>query len=223
MCNLKKMLNKKKSIREYDPKKLENDALNNYTYITKKIIFSNCRAFDNIKDKIVMLGDSITDFCEYNEFFPGIHIFNRGIAGDTITGIKLRFKDISKLNPSKLFLLIGINNFSLCFSLEQTKVFYKEMLQEIRKQKPYMRLFLISVLPVKNNANIHIPNNDNIIALNKYIKQISSCYGAEFIDVYNDFIDNTGQMIKSYAVDGIHLNNKGYEVFCNKLKPYILE
>ena len=205
-----------------DPIQLQNKAFSDCCYLVRQSVFKDAGSLGNIENKIVMVGDSITNFCEWREFFPDVNIFNRGICGDTITGVKLRFSEIAKLQPAKIFLMIGINNFSLCFSLEETKLLYNEMLQEIRKLLPDVQLYLQSVLPVRNGANVHIADNTNIIALNNYINEISALYNAHFINLYDAFLDATGQMNTELAVDGIHLNGKGYRLWCNQITPYTL-
>lgn len=204
-----------------DAKILEEKALNDRAYLARKSVFEILGKADSTQNKIVMLGDSITNFCEWSEFFPNSNILNRGIAGDTPNGIRKRLDAVAKLKPDVIFLMIGINCFSLCFNLNEAIETYGNMLKEIRYKLPNVKLYLQSVLPVRNGANIHIPNNDNIVALNKYIDEIAPDYEAEFINIYDYFCDNTGQMKEILAVDGIHLNGEGYKLWANEIRKYI--
>ena len=220
---LKNLFCFKKYIKQsLNPLDLQTKAFNDIHYTVRKSVFEHNNKIEKNSNKVVMLGDSLTNFCEWNEFF-NLDILNRGICGDTITGVKLRFKEIAKLKPCKIFLMIGINNFSLCFTIEETKILYKDMLETIRQLLPEVKLYLQSVLPVRNYANKHIANNEPIIALNKYIEEISNDYNATFINLYDDFCDKTGQMKQELAIDGIHLNLKGYQLWYKHLDKYITE
>lgn len=213
----------KKHIKQpLDPLELQQKAFNDIHYTVRKSIFEHNNKTEKNSNKIVMLGDSLTNFCEWNEFFD-LDILNRGICGDTITGVKLRLKEIAKLKPSKIFLMIGINNFSLCFTIEETKILYKDMLETIRQLLPDTKLYLQSILPVRNYANKHIANNEPVIALNKHIQNLSTNYNAIFINLYDVFCDKTGQMKQELAIDGIHLNLKGYQLWHKYLNKYMME
>ena len=51
------------------------------------------------KKDIVMLGNSLTDGCEFNELFNNRHIKNRGIVGDIVQGLIDRIDPIIKGKP----------------------------------------------------------------------------------------------------------------------------
>src|SRR3712207_850541 len=55
------------------------------------------------ESEILFLGDSISDYCEWSEFFPNKRIKNRGIAGDTTDGILNRIDEVIQSKPEKLF------------------------------------------------------------------------------------------------------------------------
>lgn len=64
------------------------------------------------KDDIIFLGNSITNGCEWAELLGNAHAKNRGISGDTTNGVLDRLHVITAGKPSKVFLLIGINDLS---------------------------------------------------------------------------------------------------------------
>ena len=51
-------------------------------------------------DSIVMLGDSITEGGEWVELFPGTPVRNRGIGGDTTTGLLARLAQVTGGEPA---------------------------------------------------------------------------------------------------------------------------
>jgi len=63
------------------------------------------------KGKIVFLGDSITEYFSVQEFFSNVKIYNRGISSDTTEGVIIRLDStVLNLEPSKVFVMIGIND-----------------------------------------------------------------------------------------------------------------
>ena len=52
---------------------------------------------------IVMLGNSITNGCEWAELLGNSNVVNRGISGDTVEGIQARLGSIIKAAPAKFF------------------------------------------------------------------------------------------------------------------------
>ena len=66
------------------------------------------------KGGIVFVGDSLTDNYNVYEYYKGLEVYNRGIGGDTTEGLLRRMDEsIFDLEPSKIVLLIGINDFEL--------------------------------------------------------------------------------------------------------------
>lgn len=94
-------------------KNWENSFLYNNTYKDKSRLFERYLIMNEYINPIVFLGDSITEKIDWRELFSYPNIVNRGIGSDTITGVNNRIDSIVKLRPSKVFLMIGINDISL--------------------------------------------------------------------------------------------------------------
>ena len=73
---------------------------------------SHFRTLPNTKGEIIFLGNSITDYCEWSELFQNSKIKNRGISGDVTDGVLERLDEVTESKPSKIFLMIGINDLS---------------------------------------------------------------------------------------------------------------
>ena len=77
------------------------------------------------KNGIVFLGDSITDFCDLDTYYPGLNAVNRGIAGDMTVGVLRRMEaSVFALEPRLVVLLIGVNDLSRGYSPETVTYFY---------------------------------------------------------------------------------------------------
>ncbi|MDA0871346.1 MAG: GDSL-type esterase/lipase family protein [Firmicutes bacterium] len=178
----------------------------------------------NHKDNgIVFIGDSITQDYNIYEFFPGLVVYNRGIGGDTSIGLLKRLKvSVDDLNPNKVVLLIGTNDFVLLkHKIESIRDNIKEIVVKIYQNNQNVEIYLISVLPVNHKLNpktVGIRNNHDIEALNKQLETISN---VNFINAYQTFVDDDNRLFKSLTYDGLHLNHLGYVKLSELLKPYL--
>lgn len=172
--------------------------------------------------EIIFLGDSITDECEWTELLENLNIKNRGISGDTTNGILNRLDDILELKPNKIFLMIGINEFiHYDKSAEQISEDYKKIITKIFAQSPNTDLFVQSVLPVNQTKyGININNND-IIKLNLYLREIAQEYSVQYIDLFSHLSDSQNQLDSRYTLDGLHLNGQAYLVWKKVVEKYI--
>jgi hypothetical protein len=87
--------------------------------------------YDNLPDirnEIVFLGNSITDGAEWFELLDNKKCINRGISADITEGILLRLDAITKLQPKKLFIMIGVNDLSRNMTPAEVAANYRKIL-----------------------------------------------------------------------------------------------
>src|SRR5689334_13421403 len=63
-----------------------------------------------VPGRIIFLGNSITQLGDWKKLLNDTTVINRGIAGDITFGVLKRLDDVIRRHPSKIFLLIGIND-----------------------------------------------------------------------------------------------------------------
>ena len=90
---------------------------------------------------VVFFGDSITDNCDLEKYYPGIYAFNRGISGNTTEDLLKRMKvSVYDAHPSKVVLLIGINDMMNEGYRPKAVAFrYREILWRLKKYCPDAR------------------------------------------------------------------------------------
>lgn len=199
-------------------KKTTSDVLRPAHYEQRKSLFESLTISPN---DTVMLGDSMVLYNEWQEFFD-VPIVNRGIGGDTTSGLLRRLHTITEGQPKRVVLMIGINDISRNVPQKKTVLQYEKVLTQIQHQSPNTKIYTMSVLPVNNDIYGERVHNDDVIAFNKKIMHLSKKYNATFIDIYRLY-EQRGQLKKSYTNDGLHLNGQGYEIWVNALKPYFYE
>lgn len=178
---------------------------------------------------IVMLGDSHSEYGkDWNRFFPNEKkIINRGIIGDDSRGILKRLNQILPYNPSKIFFECGTNDLSHGWTVERTFQGVINVIETIRKTCPRTKLYIQSLLPLNENVGIWKllkGKEDMIIQLNEKLKRYCTANNLVFIDLYHPLLGiNSKEMHPDYCRDGLHLTNKGYEVWANAIRTYINE
>lgn len=175
---------------------------------------SHFKSLPNTESKIIFLGDSLTDYCEWSELFRDICIKNRGISGDRTDGVLSRLDDILNSNPQKIFLMIGINDLVQGVQLPQLLSNYRTILVKFKSQSPETKVFIQSILPVNNHKSqeklsLRL-NNEKVIAVNANLRELAQEFSFYYIDLFSAFSDDENALISQYTTDGIHLNGQGY-------------
>ncbi|MGK0412126.1 MAG: lysophospholipase L1-like esterase, partial [Polaribacter sp.] len=142
---------------------------------------------------------------------------NRGIAGDTSDGIIARLNEITFYKPEKLFLLIGIND--LFHNPNAGQNIHENILHiidEIHNKSPDTEIFVHTVLPTTTDNLI-----PKINSLNALLENSASLKSYTFINLHQRFVLLNGKMNMEYSTDGVHLNEKGYEIWSEIIKNII--
>ena len=183
--------------------------------------------FDHLPDtrnEIVFLGNSITDGAEWFELLQNKKCRNRGISGDVTEGILLRLDGVTRLKPSAIFILIGINDLSRNISVDEITGRYREILQRIQKETPRTKVYVQSVMPVNpaTGGNTRLERKTElIIELNGRLQALAKEFGLTYIDLFTPLADKNNLLPKRYSIDGLHLSYEGYSVWAGILRQYI--
>ena len=176
---------------------------------------------------IVFMGNSITDGCEWCELFQMPNVRNRGISGDTTVGILARLGQVTGGKPAKIFLLIGINDFSRNTPIDTIVGNIGKIVKRIKKESPKTKIYLQSILPVTDHYNMfggHTAHYADIPVANEGIKALAERENLTFIDLFSKFvIPETGKLNPEFSNDGLHMLGAGYLNWRNIVKPYVQE
>jgi len=209
----------KSKILTMSKKTIQNDLNINSYYRHKK---SQFEILPKLNDSIIFLGDSLTDEGEWIELLGNTNIVNRGISGDTTRRILNRLDAIIQTKPKQIFLMVGINDFvNENKSVGEVLSKYKVILEEFQKQIPETEVFLQSVLPVNNNINYFLVNNENVIRFNHKLQEIAKEFNHQYIDIFSLLADYENQLDTVYTTDGVHLNGKAYLIWKEAVEKYI--
>ena len=169
---------------------------------------------------IVFLGDSITHEGMWDEYFPNHIAVNRGVSGDRVQQVVARFDDVARIQPEKLFLMIGINDLNTGASTDSIIEQYGILFGLFEEYIPDTEIYIQSVLPINEEWLFSVSLND-IDVLNAFLISAAGERGYEYIDVASLFADENGYLDTSYSNDGIHLAGEAYKLWSNLLRPYV--
>ena len=178
-----------------------------------------------IPENIVFLGDSITDYYDLDKYYPDNNVVNSGISGNVADDILSdMYNRVYKYNPSKIFLLIGTNQIPVGDSDDDIVEDIKKIVNIIHENRPIAKIYVESIYPVNKGLDknaVKNRDNDRIVELNKKINNaIKSIDYVEYINIYDELVYKNN-LNEEYSDDGLHLNDKGYEIVTNIIKRYI--
>lgn len=176
-----------------------------------------------VKGKIILLGNSITEFGDWQKLLNDSTVINRGVAGDNTFGVLARLDDVINREPGKLFIKIGINDISQNIPVEIIVKNIVTIIKRVKVKSPMTKIYLHSVLPTNDNVKNEYPDaynkNDKVNLVNKILKKKAKKYSIIYIDINKIFRDRYGKLDIKYAdSDGLHLNDFAYKTWIELLK-----
>lgn len=172
------------------------------------------RATPTTKKDIVLLGNSITFWGEWNLLLKSKRVRNQGIPGDTSFGLLRRLDEATRGKPAGIFILIGIND--LGRNIPDTIILrnYKRMVHRIKEESPRTKIYLQTLLPTNETfeklKNLY-GKETNIAFINSQLKELAQLEGVIWVDLHSHFTDQEGRLKKEYTWDGVHLSLAGYQ------------
>ena len=173
------------------------------------------------RGQIVFIGDSITDGCALDTYYGALDLaaYNRGIGGDTTAGVLKRLdSSLIALEPSKVVLLIGINDINGGVKKEEIIDNYDKILKKISESLPSADVICVSILPLNDDLESYTgisvaKSTETILAVNPEIEKLAEKYGYDFVDMFSVLADEENRLPKKFSPDGIHLSDAGYREY----------
>lgn len=184
------------------------------TYEHRKSIFE---MLPKSEKDIILLGDSLTEQCEWSELLGDARIKNRGISGDMTIGVLNRLKEVTDRKPVQIFLLIGINDL-LFHDADYVIENYKTIVNRILAETPETQLVLQSILPVNNSIRDLGITSTTIQKVNTFIQQLAHKHNLKYLNIHPLLQNQAGNLDEQYTTDGVHLNGIAYQIWGKEIK-----
>jgi len=199
--------------------------------------------------KILFIGDSITDAGRTNDTPPlgegyvlkfsnmmkaefpseNVSIINKGICGNTIEGLNLRWQsDVIRQKPELLFTLIGINDVHITQGhplperqrITHFESVYSSLIHKTKTEIPGCSVVLLSPFYICSNIN-----NPVFKSTEKYgdvVKNMGILYELPFIDLHSLF---QRELIKSdenkWSPDRVHPTPEGHQFIARQIFDFV--
>jgi len=167
--------------------------------------------------RVVFMGDSITDGWKLTQYFPGKPYVNRGISGQTTPQMLARmFEDVINLKPAAMIVLAGTNDIARNTGPETIEMI-EENFQAMTElaQLHGIKVILCAVTPVSDYGPRKMTEGRppaDILRLNAWMRDYSGKNGMVFADYFGALVDEKGMLKEGFSRDGLHPNEKGYEL-----------
>jgi acyl-CoA thioesterase-1 len=173
-------------------------------------------------NRVVFLGDSITDYWKLADYFPGKSyvVTNRGIDGQSTSQMLVRFRqDVLDLHPNALVVLAGTNDIAGVTGPtrnEDIEANYASMAELARVHG--IRVVFASLLPANNHSSEDAKESyalrprERILALNGWLKDYCAKNGLVYLDYFSALVDGQGMLKRELSDDGLHPNAAGYKI-----------
>lgn len=199
----------------------------------REVIYKEQKVVEEVVDEnILFLGDSLTHRYDLSKYYEKFNVVNSGIDGnktsDILSDMKARVYDY---NPSKVVLLIGINDLRNDVSGEEVVKNIWEIVKLIKENRPYAKIYLESIYPINKTDDDKINgyvrdfsiSNDDIVDINKKLESLAKDEKITYIDMFSELVDSDGNLKLEYTEEGLHMSDEGYDKITEVLIKYIKE
>ncbi len=190
--------------------------------------------------RVVFMGDSITDFWNLEQYFPGQPYVNRGIGGQTTPQMLVRmYPDVLALKPQVMVVLAGTNDIARNTGPETAEMIQHNIMAMTELAQHHgIKVVLCAVLPVSDYPFLRSQNAPpaaagpggrggppraaakmtdshpaaDILRLNAWMKDYATKVGAQYADYYTATVDERGWLKDAISTDGLHPNAEGYKL-----------
>ncbi|MEX6036866.1 GDSL-type esterase/lipase family protein [Providencia hangzhouensis] len=139
---------------------------------------------------------------------------NRGINGDTTIGVIDRLSSITSMQPTKIFIMLGVNDIMTGKTVEDTYNNYIEIIKTLKSKG--FDIYVQSTLL----ADYFKADNSKIIELNSKLVNFCKENNITYIDLNSGLTINE-KLRGDLTIDGIHLNNKGYDIWKSEINKIL--
>ena len=167
----------------------------------------------------VLFGDMIIEgIQDYGYLGTGNIVSDNNLTTDKAHNY---ISDVKDRTPSKIFLLVGLNDLNYgTRSGTDVAERIENLVAALKENIPSAKIYVVSLLPVTESfeakSSVKIKQSD-INDANKKLAEDATTMGAVFVDIADSFKDGSGYLNTKYSSGGYNLNHNYYPFFLNKL------
>ncbi|HMV48201.1 MAG TPA: SGNH/GDSL hydrolase family protein [Blastocatellia bacterium] len=167
------------------------------------------------ENRVVFLGDEITENWPAENFFSGKPYFNRGITGQTSAQMLVRFRqDVIKLKPKVVVIAAGTNDVASIHSPITQQMSAENITSMVELAKANnIKVVLAAVTPICDcyTKRSLLRPFGKIIGLNNWLEEYATASGSVYLNYYAALGEGRN-LKKQFTSDGVLLNEAAYAV-----------
>ncbi len=171
-----------------------------------------------IQNTLLMLGDSLVEWGDWEILLPDYTIINRGLAGEDVEGLSVRLADeVLQAEPARHILIMAGTNNLLMGNLFFPAIF-RTMLVRLRQLCPDAAIIVNSILPM----DIPGLSRDTINRVNLELRQVTKESGSTFLAMDEAYAARCLPITHPcFMEDGVHLSTRGYQVWAEEISHHL--
>jgi uncharacterized sulfatase len=169
---------------------------------------------------IVFAGSSSIRLWDLGKSFPGLPVVNRGFGGSQIPdSTHFAGRLILKPKPRTVVFYAGDNDIAAGRTPEQVRDDFKAFAATVHKGLPKTRIVFVAIKPTPARWKLFDAQKKANALVEAYCKEDGRL---TFVDVVKPMLGEDGKPRPGlYAKDGLHLNDEGYRLWTELLKPHV--
>ena len=169
------------------------------------------------EDAVLFVGSSSIRMWETKRFFDDYPVINRGFGGSHISDV-VHFFDlvVSKYHPRAVVFYAGDND--IAFGKEVNRVVddYKKFVTMVESECPDTPIIYVAIKPSLSRWRFWPQMRETNHKIAEFSNQKKDLH---FLDISSIMLNQSGEPDSSLFIeDGLHLNEKGYELWTGLLK-----
>jgi lysophospholipase L1-like esterase len=171
---------------------------------------------------VLFVGSSTILLWRTHEYFPEYPVINRGFGGSQISDVNY-YADriVLKYKPKVIVFYAGENDIASKKTPQQVFEDFKTFVELVRRQLPQTTIIFLSVKPN--------PERWRLWPLMQQTNALVAAFSAEqekliYVDIASSLLGSNGQpRPELFLEDRLHLNEAGFQVVSETLRPYLRE
>ena len=167
------------------------------------------------ENRVVFMGDSITEGWHLDQSFPGKPYINRGISGQTTPQMLVRFRqDVIHLEPKVVVILAGTNDIAGNTGPESSEQIEDDLASMADlATASHIKVVICSILPAFDYPwQPGLTPAPKIDAINVWIKNYATEKGYVYVDYHSAMKDARDGLGPNLSRDGVHPLPSGYAI-----------
>lgn len=157
-------------------------------------------------ESVLLLGDSLIEYGDWDILLPGYSVVNRGSAGETVGGLAGRLvDDINSMDdPDWIVILSGTND--LLMGEYTFPAVFETMLPLLQQFCPQTEIIVVGLAPMRRVLHA-------VEGANSWLEKIALKAGCRFLDLSGPFHLRCRPVGNPcFLMDGVHFSPHGYKV-----------